>query len=128
MASVRYDIRIARHPDEVFAVVGDSSRITEWFDGIDAVEVGEGTRTITLTAGISLAEKIVTNDAELRRFQYSIVDGLPDAAHLGTIDVLEDGEGASRVVYGTDVADGLAGIVGPATKSGLKGLKALLEG
>ncbi|MGO9912233.1 MAG: SRPBCC family protein [Acidimicrobiales bacterium] len=128
MASVRYDIRIARPADEVFAVVGDSSRITEWFDGIDAVELGDGTRTITLAVGISLGEKIVTNDAELRRFQYSITDGLPDAEHLGTIDVLEDGEGACRVVYGTDVSDNLAGIVGPATESGLKGLKALLEG
>ncbi len=128
MASVRYDIRINRPADDVWAVVSDSPRIHEWFDGIDAVEVGDGTRTITLSMGISLGETIVTNDDALRRFQYSIVEGLPNARHLGTIDVLEDGEGASRVIYGTDVADELAPIVGPATEAGLKGLKAFVEG
>ena len=128
MASLRYDVRISRSADDVWAVITDSTRMTEWFDGIEAVHVGEGTRSLDLAVGITITECIVTNDPELRRFQYAIIEGLPDAAHLGTIDVLEDGPDASRVVYGTDVADALAPIVGPTTEAGLKNLKQLLEG
>ncbi len=128
MSSLRYDIRIAQPAEVVWAVVTDSTRLPEWFEGISSVEVAEDSRTINLEIGISLGEKIVTNDPELRRFQYSIVEGLPDAGHLGTVDVLEDGAGASRVIYGTDVADNLAPIVGPTTEKALSGLKALVEG
>lgn len=127
MATIRHDIRIAKPADDVWAVVTDSSRLGEYLDGIDSVELTEGRRTLNLSMGISIVEDIVTNDGALRRFQYSIVEGLPDAHHLGTIDVLEDGPEASRVVYSTEIADQYAPIVGPTTEGALSALKAKFE-
>jgi len=37
----------------------------------------------------------VTNDPELRRFQYRIVGGgMPVESHIGTVDMREDGGGS----------------------------------
>lgn len=129
MASLRFDQRINRSADEVWKVVSDAGGIGSWFGGIESCEVKGQTRTIVLGGGITLEEEIVTSDDALRRFQYRIVGGaLPVQFHLGTIDVLEDGQTA-RVIYSTDVQpDDLAGLVAPAIEAGLSGLKAHLEG
>lgn len=127
MATVRYDVHIDRTPDEVYAAVADVAGMPKWFPGMKEASLDGDRRTMTLEMGIDLVEQVVTNDAALRRYQYSIVEGIPLEHHLGTVDVLPDGDG-SRVVYGTDIRpDELAGIVGPATEGGLAGLKALLE-
>jgi hypothetical protein len=126
MASIRHDIGIDRSAESVWAVVRDSSRLPEWFDGIDSVDVEEHRRTVHLSIGLVLAEELTVDD-KLFRFQYSITEGLPEASHLGTVDVLEDGASRSRVVYSTEVAEQYGAIVGPATEAALKGLKALLE-
>jgi carbon monoxide dehydrogenase subunit G len=127
MATLRYDARIAKSPDEVWALVADSSRLADWFDGIDSVVVDDENRTLQLSMGITLVERIVTVDPALRRFQYSIIEGIPVTGHLGTVDVLEDGNG-SRVVYSTECSDDFAPIMGPSTEAGLNGLKKVLEG
>ena len=130
MATARYDIRINRSADDVWKVVTDAGSISEWFPGMTASKADDKTRTITLEAGFDLDEDIVTNDSSLRRFQYAIKPGvMPVEFHLGTVDVLEDGDGASRVIYSTDIRpDDFIGLVGPATEGGLAGLKAKLEG
>jgi hypothetical protein len=52
----------------------------------------------------------------------------PPRHHLGTVDVLEDGEGQSLVVYSTEVTpDAIADLMGPSIEGGLQGLKAHLE-
>ncbi|MHB8669180.1 MAG: SRPBCC family protein [Acidimicrobiales bacterium] len=129
MASLRFDLRINRSADEVWKVVSDVGGIGSWFGGIESCEVNGDRRTIVLGGGITLEEEIVTNDDPLRRFQYRIVGGaVPVQFHLGTIDVLEDGQTA-RAIYSTEVQpDDLAALMGPAIESGLRGLKAHLEG
>lgn len=127
MASLRAHARIARPADEVWKVVSDSAGISAWFPGIESATVADGTRTCTLAGGITLVEDVVNVDDELRRFQYRITDGMPVESHLGTVDVLEDGDG-TLVVYSTEVTpDSLAGLMGPAIEGGVQGLKALLE-
>lgn len=127
MASLRTHARIGRPADEVWKVVSDSAGISAWFPGIESATVAGRTRTCTLAGGISLVEDVVNVDDELRRFQYRITDGLPVESHLGTVDVLEDGDG-TLVVYSTEVTpDSLAGLMGPAVEGGVQGLKALLE-
>lgn len=45
----------------------------------------------------------MTVDDELRRFQYRITEGpMPPEFHLGTVDVLPDGDG-SLVIHSTEV-------------------------
>src|SRR5437763_11711496 len=108
MATIRADARINRSADDVWKVVSDAGNM-DWFVGVEACSLKGTTRSVTFTGGITVDEEIITNDDELRRFQYRIVGGaMPVESHLGTIDVLEDGDGAI-LIYGTDVTpDGLA--------------------
>jgi len=130
MATIRHHVEIDRKPDEVWALVTDSNAWTKWFPGMDGVTVSDdgASRTVTLGGGLELVEDIVTNDAELRRFQYRLAGGpMPVEYHLGTIDVLASGS-STLVVYSTEVLPGDAkAIMDPAIKSGAEGLKAHCE-
>lgn len=78
--------------------------------------------------GYELHEDVVNVDGDLRRFQYRITCGMPVEHHLGTVDVLEDGQN-SLVVYSTEITpDELADVMGPSIEGGVQGLKAHLEG
>ena len=128
MASLRSHARIARPADEVWKVVSDAEGIPAWFPGIEQATVADGRRSCTLPGGMVLEEDIVTVDDALRRFQYRITAGMPVEHHLGTVDVLEDGDG-SLVVYSTEITpDSLAELMAPAVEGGVQGLKAHLEG
>lgn len=128
MATIRKHVRIAKPADEVWKVVGDAGGIHDWFPPIVKSSVSGNTRTVELDGGPTLTEEIVTNDGELRRFQYRITDGMPVEFHLGTVDVLDDGDG-SLVVYSTEVTpDDLGSIMDGAIAAGIQGLKEHCEG
>jgi uncharacterized protein YndB with AHSA1/START domain len=128
MASLRSTARIARPADEVWKVVADAAGISAWFPGIEHATAADGTRSCTLAGGHELHEDVVNVDGELRRFQYRITGGMPVDHHLGTVDVLEDGQN-SLVVYSTEITpDELADMIGPSIEGGVQGLKAHLEG
>src|SRR6059058_2847744 len=123
MATIRKHVRIDRPADEVWKVVSDAGNM-DWFPGVEACTLTGTTRSVTFTGGVEVQEEIVTNDDDLRRFQYRIVGGaLPVEFHLGTVDVLEDGAG-SLVIYGTDVVpDGFAKPMGASVGAAVEGLK-----
>lgn len=125
--SVRAEVRVARHPDEVWAVVGDPERLPEWFPGITGCTVEGDERVVTTGAGIPLPERLVTVDRLQRRFQYRITAPLV-REHLSTIDVIDVGDGTSMVVYGVDADPAvLALVIGGAAGDALEQLRALLE-
>jgi uncharacterized protein YndB with AHSA1/START domain len=130
VGSVRRHLRIAAPPDEVWAVVGDAARLGEWFPVAACTTDLDATppaRTVTLATGMTLTEEIVTVDADLRRFQYRIVDNPVITEHLGTVDVLADGDG-SLVIYSTDAKpDVFALTIGGGAGAALDKLKATLE-
>lgn len=127
MGSTRRHIRIDRPADDVWNVVSDVGAIADWFPAIESSSASGSTRSCTVGDGAELEEEILTNDSDLRRLQYRITKGMPLDFHLGTVDVLEDGNGA-LVIYSTDVEpDEVADAMGPMLESGLEGLKALLE-
>ncbi|MFM8311097.1 MAG: SRPBCC family protein [Ilumatobacteraceae bacterium] len=101
LGSVRHHVRIRRTADEVWALVGDATRLHEWFPGITACTVEGHTRTITLGSGMSMPETILVHDHVQRRFQYQITAPI-FAFHRGTIDVLDLDDGTCVVVYTTD--------------------------
>lgn len=102
MATLRHHARIDAPADEVWAIVTDPVAIKDW-PGIDDCVMDGDDRVVT-AMGAEIREAIVTNDGELRRFQYSIVDGpLTAESHLATIDVIEDGDG-TFLVYHCDVS------------------------
>lgn len=127
MATVRSHIRIACDPDAVYALVADSGKLGEWFPGIESIAIDGKLRTVTLPDGATVVEEIVTDDPQLRRFQYRIAEGMPLEHHLSTIDVIADGSGA-LVVYGADVRpDEIGPAMAPALEAAVAGLKTRLE-
>ncbi|MPZ65995.1 MAG: SRPBCC family protein [Pseudonocardiaceae bacterium] len=129
MATLRTDITIERPVDEVWAVISDAGSISTWFPIVKTSSASGEDRHCELEGGIPLDEKIVTNDPQLRRFQYRIVGGrVPVDSHLGTVDVFDRGDGSSLVVYSTEVTpDEIADTLGPAIEDGVRGLKKYLE-
>lgn len=100
MGTLRFHTRVPVPPDEVWQVLSVVDHIPRWFPGIDKA-VFDGThRILTLANGATITARVLTSDPDLRRFQYSFVDGMPVPIelHIGTIDVIEDGTG-SLIVY-----------------------------
>ncbi|OJY46367.1 SRPBCC family protein [Pseudonocardia sp. 73-21] len=128
MATLRTHLTIDRPPAEVWSVVSDAGNISAWFPTVKTSEASGEQRHCTLDGDVPLDEEIVTNDPQLRRFQYRIVGGgVPVTSHLGTVDVL-DQAGSSLVVYSTEVTpDEVADTLGPAIEDGLRGLKTYCE-
>lgn len=128
MATIRHHTQIDRSPDDVWQTVADAGAISAWFPLIEESRAEGDSRFCTLQGGGKLEEQIVTSDDELRRFQYRITGGdMPVEFHLGTVDVLTNGDG-SLVVYSTDVTpDEVADQMNGVLAEGLQGLKAHLE-
>lgn len=129
MASARSHIRIAKPAGEVWAAVTDPTAIKDWFPGLANCTSEGNMRHVWVANGMEVDEEIVTNDGNLRRFQYKLVPGVvPVEHHLATIDVLDDGDG-SLVVYGIDVQpEGFGGAMQQTADAAMAGLKAHFEG
>jgi hypothetical protein len=126
--TVRRQVRIARPPDEVWAIVGDPARIAEWFPGIESATVEGDVRTVHTGSGIPMPEQIVTCDPLQRRFQYRITTGL-FKEHLSTLDVLDLEDGTSLVVYGADADPAtMALVIAGAAGNALEHLRTRMEG
>lgn len=130
MATFRFHTRVSVPPDEVWAVLSDVDTIHKWFPGVEKATFDGTHRILELADGSRITARVVTSDDELRRFQYSFVNGLPPPIdfHLGTLDVIEDGAG-SLVMYSQQVEpDTLGDIVGPAVAGGIEGIRAYFGG
>jgi Polyketide cyclase / dehydrase and lipid transport len=126
--SVRRQVRIARPPDEVWAIVGDPARIQEWFPGIESSTVDGTTRVIVTGSGLPMPEEIVTNDPLQRRFQYRITAPMI-REHLSTLDVLDLEDGTCLVVYSADADPStMALVIAGAAGNALEHLRTMMEG
>jgi hypothetical protein len=127
-ASVRRQVRIARPPDDVWAIVGDPARIAEWFPGIESATVDGDSRTIVTGSGLPMPEQILTCDPLQRRFQYRITTPM-FREHLSTLDVLDLGDGTSLVVYSADADPStMALVIAGAAGNALEHLRTTMEG
>ncbi len=121
-------MRIGRTAEQVWELVGDPTRISEWFDGIESATVEGSTRTVLTASGMSMPETIVTNDSLQRRFQYRIGTAL-FREHLSTIDVFDLGDGTSLVSYAADADPAvMALVIAGAAGASLRHLREILEG
>lgn len=129
MATARAHDRVARDVDTVWAAVSDPVGITKWFPGVADCTLDGSVRHVVMSNGVEVDERIVSNDAGLRRFQYSIVPGgvVPYEHHLGTIDVIEDGDGALLIYAGDVTPDNFGPSLQKTLEAAVQGLKGYLE-
>lgn len=126
-ASVRREVRISLPAEQVWKVIGDPSRVAEWFGGIDSATVDGSSRTIMTGAGIAMLEEILTNDSLQKRFQYRIASPL-FREHLSTIDVFDLGDDTTLVSYSADADPAsMALVIAGAAGAGLNNLRRVLE-
>lgn len=128
MGTVRRHAFVECNADKVWSFVGAPERLHEWFPIIEC-RVEGNKRWITLAAGIVFEEDIVTLDHDLRRFQYKIVNNSLIKFHLGTVDVIPDGDKRCLVVYSTDMEpEVLALPIAGAASLGLEKVKQMFDG
>ena len=128
MGTVRRHAFVECNAYKVWSFVGAPERLHEWFP-ITECRVEGNKRWITLAAGIVFEEDIVTLDHDLRRFQYKIVNNSLIKFHLGTVDVIPDGDKRCLVVYSTDMEpEVLALPIAGAASLGLEKVKQMFDG
>ena len=128
MATIRSHARVHRSADDVWKIVGDPTRIVEWFPGVTEATVEGNNRMLMLKAGLPVHEEIVTLDHRMRRFQYRITGPLPIKYHLGTMDVIEDGEPGCLLMYSTEISpDPMAFVLDGVISEGIGNLARMLN-
>ena len=128
MGTVRRHAFVECNADKVWSFVGAPELLHEWFP-ITECRVEGNKRWITLAAGIIFEEDIITLDHDLRRFQYKIVNNSLIKFHLGTIDVIPDGDKRCLVMYSTDMdPEVLALPIAGAASLGLEKVKKMFDG
>lgn len=129
MASIRKEIQINAPPAYVWAAIRDvgapHQRLAAGFV-VDARLDGDS-RVVTFANGLIVRELIVDIDNQARRFAYAAVGGQA-AHHHASMQVFEEVEGFSRLVWITDVLpDDLAGPIGSLVEQGAQAMKQTLE-
>ena len=128
MGTVRRHAFVDCNADKVWSFVGAPERLHEWFP-ITECRVEGNKRWITLAAGIVFEEDIITLDQDLRRFQYKIVNNSLIKFHLGTVDVIPDGDNRCLMMYSTDMDhEVLALPIAGAASLGLEKVKQMFDG
>ena len=128
MGTVRRHAFVDCNADKVWSFVGAPERLHEWFP-ITECRVEGNKRWITLAAGIVFEEDIITLDQDLRRFQYKIVNNSLIKFHLGTVDVIPDGDNRCLMMYSTDMdPEVLALPIAGAASLGLEKIKQMFDG
>ena len=128
MGTVRRHAFVECNADKVWSFVGAPERLHEWFP-ITECRVEGNKRWITLAAGIVFEEDIITLDHDLRRFQYKIVNNSLIKFHLGTVDVIPDGDKRCLVIYSTDMDPEVFALpIAGAASLGLEKVKQMFDG
>ena len=104
MASIRKDIPIDAHPNEVWAAVSDfgavHKRLAPGFV-LDARLDGDA-RIVTFANGTVAREQLVDCDETRRRLVYAVINERLKQ-HSASVQVISDGDSRSRLIWVVDV-------------------------
>ena len=127
MGTIRFDVVINAPAQNAWEVVTDAGNLHTWFPGLKDCRIEGDLRTIVAENGFEIPERIITNDAILKRFQYSIEAPL-FRGHLGTIDVIDLNHDQCVAVYSTECEPAaLTLTIGGASAEALDNLKKRCE-
>lgn len=125
--SVRREVTVAVDAATAWNVVGRPEILHLWFPDVVDCRVEGDRRTITLASGLTMVERILTNDPIQRRFQYRVEGGM-FAEHLASLDVIGLSDRCCLVTYASDADPApLAVVLGGATGRALAELRRQLE-
>ena len=104
MASIRKEIRLNVPPDVVWDAVRDVGAVHKRLcpGVLTDAHLEKDARIVTFANGLTIRELIVDIDDGVRRFVWAAV-GQPLTHHNASMQVFEDGDRGSRLVWTTDI-------------------------
>jgi len=130
MASIRKEIVIEASPKRVWDAVRDVGAVHERLAPGFVVDtrLEAGARVVTFANGLVARELIVDVDDEARRLAWAVVGSPRLTHHNASMQVFDDGDRGSRVVWIADLLpDEIAGTIAAMIEEGLGAIKETLE-
>jgi len=130
MASIRKEIVIEASPERVWDAVRDVGAVHERLAPGFVVDtrLEAGARVVTFANGLVARELIVDVDDEARRLAWAVVDSPRLTHHNASMQVFDDGDRDSRVVWIADLLpDEIGGTIAAMIEEGLGTMKKTLE-
>ncbi len=130
MASIRKEIVIEASPKRVWDAVRDVGAVHERLAPGFVVDtrLEAGARVVTFANGLVARELIVDVDDEARRLAWAVVGSPRLTHHNASMQVFDDGDRGSRVVWIADLLPNeIAGTIAAMIEEGLGVMKKTLE-
>jgi carbon monoxide dehydrogenase subunit G len=130
MASIRKQIAIEASPKSVWDAVRDVGAVHERLAPGFVVDtrLEAGVRVVTFANGLVARELIVDVDDEVRRLAWAVVGSPRLTHHNASMQVFDDGDRGSRVVWIADLLPNeIAGTIAAMIDEGLGTMKKTLE-
>jgi len=130
MASIRKEIVIEASPERVWDAVRDVGAVHERLAPGFVVDtrLEAGARVVTFANGLVARELIVDVDDEARRLAWAVVGSPRLTHHNASMQVFDDGDRDSRVVWIADLLpDEIGGTIAAMIEEGLGAMKKTLE-
>ena len=130
MASIHKEIVIEASPKRVWDAVRDVGAVHERLAPGFVVDtrLEAGARVVTFANGLVARELIVDVDDEARRLAWAVVGSPRLTHHNASMQVFDDGDRGSRVVWIADLLPNeIAGTIAAMIEEGLGAMKKTLE-
>ena len=130
MASIRREIVIEASPERIWDAVRDVGAVHERLAPGFVVDtrLQAGARVVTFANGLVARELIVDVDDEARRLAWAVVGSPRLTHHNASMQVFDDGDRGSRVVWIADLLPNeIAGTIAAMIEEGLGAMKKTLE-
>ena len=130
MASIRREIVIEASPERIWDAVRDVGAVHERLAPGFVVDtrLQAGARVVTFANGLVARELIVDVDDEARRLAWAVVGSPRLTHHNASMQVFDDGDRGSRVVWIADLLPNeIAGTIAAMIEEGLGTMKKTLE-
>jgi len=130
MASIRREIVIEASPERIWDAVRDVGAVHERLAPGFVVDtrLQPGARVVTFANGLVARELIVDVDDEARRLAWAVVGSPRLTHHNASLQVFDDGDRGSRVVWIADLLPNeIGGTIAAMMDEGLGAMKKTLE-
>ena len=130
MASIRKELRLNVPPQDVWDAVRDIGAVHKRLcpGVLTDARLENDARIVTFANGLIVRERIVDLDDDARRFVWA-AEGAPLTHHNASMQVFEDGDRHSRLVWITDILPNtIAGDIQALINQGADAIRQTLEG